>query len=186
MQVPADLGRRDAFEQRHRQYLVAQPLEQLEVAATLAAKAELSACDHHASVRQLLAGELLRLLLCQLEREVEDGRLGHAELVQQLEPALERRDRLDEVAQHHAWVGIEREDPDRKPGAERSLDHLPMTEMDPVERPDRDCLAHGRSASASSAGITRSSSASSTLNGPTSSRRNVVQWPPSASAIART
>ena len=44
----------------------------------------------------------------------------------------------------------------------------------------------GRKGSASAAGRIRWSSASSTENGPTSVRRSVLQWPPSASAIART
>ena len=131
-------------------------------------------------------GEVLRLLLRDLERELEHRRLGDAELGEQLEPPLERRDQLDEVSEHDPRVRVERERPDRQTGRERLLDHPPVPEVHSVERPDAHRFAHGSSASASSAGITRSSSASSTLNGPTSSRRNVAQWPPSASAIART
>ena len=80
---------------------------------------------------------------------------------------------------------LERQHPDGQARAERRLDHPAVPEVDAVERPDRDReplprpalvdRAHGSSASACSAGITRSSSASSTLNGPTSSRRSVTQ-----------
>ena len=75
---------------------------------------------------------------------------------------------------------LEGQHPDGQTGAERGLDHPAVAEVDAVERPDRDRegllgRAHGSSASACSAGITRWSSASSTLNGPTSSRRNATQ-----------
>ena len=74
-------------------------------------------------------------------------------------------------------------------------EHVPA--VNPVEAADRDgALAVGelldavgddhRRASASSGGMNRSGSASSTENGPISSRRSVRQWPPSASATART
>ena len=85
-----------------------------------------------------------------------------------------------------ARVRMEGQSPHRQPGRDRLLDHPPVSEMHPVEGADRDRDAHVSSASACSAGMTRSSSASSTLNGPISSRRNVTQWPPRASAIART
>ena len=48
------------------------------------------------------------------------------------------------------------------------------------------CASAGSRSSASAGGSIRSGSASSTENGPTSSRRSVRQWPPSAAAIART
>ena len=180
MQRAADLGRGDTLEQRHRQHLVPEPFEQLEVATALAPEPEVGAGDDHRRVDQLLGRELLRLQLGDVERELDHRRLGDAELGQQLEPALERRQRLDEVAEDDARMRLERQHPDGQPGAERGLDHAAMPEVDPVERPDRDRepllgRAHGSSASACSAGITRSSSASSTLNGPTSSRRSATQ-----------
>ena len=76
------------------------------------------------------------------------------------------------------------------------LQHATVTEMDAVEAADRrDTFAacellrmvgdlHSR-ASASFTAMKRPGSASSTENGPISSRRNVRQWPPRASAIAR-
>ena len=86
---------------------------------------------------------------------------------------------------------------DVSPGRARSLEHAAVPEVDAVERADRDRPAagaelfrrgrdlHASLASASSLGITRGP-ASSTENGPTSVRRRVRQWPPSAAAIART
>ena len=165
---------------------MAEPLEQVEIAGPLPAEAEVLAGDDDGSVGELGADELLRLLLRDLDGEVEHGRLGHPELREQLQPPLEGRDRLDEVAQDDPRVRVKRQHPHREPGFDRRRDHPLVTQVHAVERPDRDSLGHGSSASASSAGITRSSSASSTLNGPISSRRSVVQWPPSASAIART
>ena len=140
--------------------------------------------DDDRRVRQLRRCELLRLQLGHVERELDHRRLGDAELGEQLEPALERRERLDEVAEDDARMRLERQHPDGQAGAERGLDHAAVPEVDAVERPDRDRepllgslvdRAHGSSASACSAGITRCSSASSTLNGPTSSRRNATQ-----------
>ena len=89
-------------------------------------------------------------------------------------------------------VGVE-------PGRARRREHGAMTAVHAVEAPDRDrawlaldLLRSGDDvhvaslASASSGGMIRSGSASSTENGPISVRRSVTQWPPSASAIART
>ena len=67
----------------------------------------------------------------------------------------------------------------RVEGADRDRPRLPLE----LGRGARDLH---RRASASSAGTIRSSSASSSRNGPTSVRCNDTQWPPSASAIART
>jgi hypothetical protein len=58
---------------------------------------------------------------------------------------------------------------------ERDLEHAPMPQVHAVERPDHNSARHGSSASASSAGMIRSSSASSTQNGPTSVRRRARQ-----------
>ena len=102
-------------------------------------------------------------------------------------------------------VRVEGDHRRRQTGGQRRRDDGLVSAVHAVERPDRDrarpraqlvraCERPSRRrrrtaasrASASSAGTIRSGSASSTENGPTSRRRSVRQWPPSASAIART
>ena len=79
----------------------------------------------------------------------------------------------------------------------RGLEHVPVPDVDAVEAADRNRALAVRKlldragddqsrASASSGGMKRSGSASSTENGPISSLRRVRQCPPRASAIART
>ena len=95
---------------------------------------------------------------------------------EQLKSPFQGRDQLDQVSRDHAArVRMEGQRPHRQPGRNRLLHHPAVPEMHPVECPDRDRDAHASNASACSARITRSSSASSTLNGPISSRRNVTQ-----------
>src|SRR5215210_1536235 len=191
VQAPPDLRRRDALEQRHRHHRVAEAREHVEVASTLVAEAEVCPCDDDRRIAELARRELLRLQPRHVERELDHPRLGHAQLREQLQPALERREPFDEVAEHDPRVRLERDHPHGQPRLQRRLDHPPVAQVDAVERAEGDREAppggaHDSSASAASAGITRSSSASSTLKGPTSSRRSETQCPPSASAIART
>ena len=92
---------------------------------------------------------------------------------------------------------LEGDDGRRQAGVDGDLDHAAVAAVHAVERADRDrarlplelnrCVRDlHRRASASSERTIRSSSASSIRNGPTSVRRSETQWPPSASAIART
>ncbi len=86
----------------------------------------------------------------------------------------------------------------RKPArGPRRIKDLAVAQVDAVEATDRNGpLRSGKllrpagdlhsRASASSGGMKRSGSASSTEKGPISVRRSVLQWPPSTSAIART
>src|SRR2546429_479719 len=108
-------------------------------------------------------------------------------------PDLRRRDAVRELHRPHLEA-----QPREK--VEVAVENAPVPGVHPVEGAERDGAAayrkllrrpgdpHRRSsaASASSRGITRSGSASSTSKGPTSVRRSVRQCPPSASAIART
>ena len=175
------------------------PLEQREIACTATAEAEVRAGDDHlgADRAQDALGERLRRELRQLEVEVDDERLLDPGLGEQLEPPLERHQQLDAVAERLARVRVEGDHRRRPSGGERGVEHAPVAEVDAVEGAERDRArlrlelihlpgdVHSR-ASASSAVSRRSGSASSTRNGPTSVRRNVLQWPPSAVAIART
>ena len=114
-----------------------------------------------------------------------------------LTAAIERNEQLDPVAERHSRMRVEGDDRRPPAGGERRVEHAPVPEVDAVEgaegsRPrlrlgpsDLPGDLHSR-ASAASAGRSRAGSASSTRNGPTSVRRSVVQWPPSAVAIART
>src|SRR5439155_22193006 len=85
----------------------------------------------------------------------------------------------------------------RGPSGAGRIEDPPVAEMDAVEAPDRDGTLTGGElfgtpgdphsrASASSGGMNRSGSASSTVNGPISVRRSVRQCPPRTSAMART
>ncbi len=144
--------------------------------------------------------ELLRRLPLELGRERRDERLRDTRLGEQLEPSLEGRDQVDAVPHRDARMGIERDHRRVEARVDEGSEDGSMTAMDAVERADRDrprpalelrgCVRdpHGAAASrgsASSRASTRSSSASSTENGPISVRRSVTQWPPSRSAIER-
>ena len=140
------------------------------------AEAEVLARDDDLRAGEPLRDELLRLLRRRLERERDHDDVGGAVLAQQLDAPLRRADQLDLVPVHHRpRVRVERERGDRQPRLERDLEHASVTQVHPVERADDDGAGHGSSASASSVGTIRSSSASSTRNGPTSVRRNVRQ-----------
>ena len=116
----------------------------------------------------------------------------------------QRRQQLDPVAEHDARVRVERDDRRREPGVDRGAQDPLVADVDAVEGAERHRAraglellrgtgdrhsagtCSGSRASASSTGMTRSGSASSDGERPTSVRRSVRQWPPSASAIART
>ena len=147
---------------------------------------------------QELVGELARLQTGDIEGELDDERLGDSQLRQQLQPALEGHQQLDPVSEGGARMRVEREDRRLGPGVEERLDDAAVPEMNAVEGPERDRprtrieLAgpardlHESSARASAGSMIRSGSASATSKGPTLVLRRLMQWPPSASAIART
>ena len=136
----------------------------------------------------MLGCEGLWLLSRRREREWDHGHLGRAERAQELDPSLDRADELHEVPlDDRAGMRMKCDHPHGEACRQRRLEYAPVPEVNPVERPDRDGGgSHDSRARARSAGMIRSSFASSTEKGPTSVRRRVVQWPPSASAIART
>ena len=82
--------------------------------------------------------ELLRRERGDLGRELDDERLLDAELGQQLEPALERREQRDLVPEHLARMRMERDHGRQRPGLDRRADDRAVAEVDAVERADRD------------------------------------------------
>ncbi len=111
---------------------------------------------------------------------------------EELEPALEGREDVDAVPHRDPGMRVEGDHRRLEPGVDRRSQHRPVPEVDAVERADRDragpALELGRCVrdphaprtaasrgSASSRGTTRSSSASSTENGPISVRRRLTQ-----------
>ena len=130
--------------------------------------------------------------------------------LEQLQPALEGRQQLDLVAERDPRMRVERDDRRRSARCPGRLDHAPVAEVDAVEGADARPRAAGaralgdavrdRSARRLLAVAARSASVERLVrrieparvgrlrpeNGPTSVRRSVAQWPPSASAIART
>src|SRR3954471_7241757 len=204
----ADPRRRDALGERHRANIESSPLELREVTHATATEAEVRAGDDdlRSERPQHRLDELLGAELGYVEPELHHQRLLDAARGEQLEPPLERGEQLDPVAERGSGVRLEGDDRRRETRGDRGLQHAPVPDVDAVERPDRDgarALLELRGgprdlhaplrpagsatrASASSGGIIRSASASSTRKGPTSVRRSVRQWPPSAVAIART
>ena len=106
--------------------------------------------------------------------------------LQELEAPLQRRQQLDAVPEHEPRMRPEGHDRHLPAHVTGCVEHEPVTTVHTVEAADRDgALAvrelldavgddHSR-ASASSAGMKRSGSASSTENGPISRRRSVRQ-----------
>ena len=197
----ADPARRHAVENRNRQRLEAEPAQELQVSRAATAEPEVLPRDDDlgADRAQHFLGELLGLEPGEVEGELDDERRLHAELLEELEAPLERSEELDPVAEGRPRVGIEGDDGRLGAGRERGLDDPPVAEVDAVERPERDgpraaaqlrrCprdLHASSAASASSAGMIRSGSASATSKGPTWVRLRLTQWPPRASATART
>ena len=195
----ADVGRGNALERRNRPHIKPEPSEQFGVARRCASEAEALADDDdlRSDLPQERFGELRGLARRKLRRELDHEDLVDIRLLEQLDAAFEGREQLHSVSEHQPRMWPERHDRDGRPRGARGLQHPTMTAMHAVEAADR-CDAfvggeflgavgdsHSR-ANASSAGMKREGSASSTENGPISSRRNVRQWPPRASAIART
>ena len=199
-QLP-DVRRGDALHERHRPHVEAELPQQVEIARTRPAEAEPRPRHHDLRPDRLehTRDEVLRLPPRHALGELDHEHVLDPGLQQQLDPPLERREQLDLLAEHLPRVRVERDGRRRESVArvERGLEHAPVPAVDAVEGAERDRprplleLAsdprhrHSR-ASASSGGTIRSSSASSTENGPTSVRRSVAQCPPSASAIERT
>ena len=88
--------------------------------------------------RQVLGHELLGLPAGQLLRELDDEQLVGAGLLDQLHAAVEGRQELHVVAEHEAWMGLERQHRRPEPGRLRRLDHRSVAEVDAVERAERD------------------------------------------------
>src|SRR4051794_1678597 len=232
--------------------VVAEAPQERQIAGARAAEAEVVPGDDDLAAHRLedARDELLRLELAQLEVEADDERVLDAQLREQLELPLLRRQELDAVAERDARVRVEGEDRRDEPGCEERIDDGDVAAMDTVEgadrhrarqrleraravrdvhgitvsgrsispspaaiasrrpawrrrtrpssapttaRPLRTAAASassssrsGRNGSTSGGGTIRPGSASSTANGPTVVRRSSTQWPPSASAIART
>ena len=84
------------------------------------------------------ARELLRLERGYLRRELDDERLLDAELREQLQPALERREQRHLVAEHLPGMRMEGDDRRRRTMPDRGPDDRPVPDVDAVERADRD------------------------------------------------
>ena len=180
--------------------LEAEPLEELEVAGSPHAEAEVLAGDHGlcADRPQVALGEVLGGKALELCREGGDERGLDARGAEELEPTVERRQQVDPVAEGDARVRVERDRGRSEPGRDDGREHRPVSSVDAVERADGDrarAALHAPPARARRSsepcerlvgGRMRSGSASSTENGPISVRRSATQWPPSASAIERT
>ncbi len=76
--------------------------------------------------------------LGELRRELDDERLLHSELGQQLEPPFEGREQDDVVPEHLPRVRVEGHDRRHEPGVQRRADHGAMSDVDAVEGADRD------------------------------------------------
>src|SRR5581483_8056570 len=83
-------------------------------------------------------GELLCLDPLEVEGELDDERLLDSELGEELQPPVERREQLDAVAHHPPGMRMERDHGRARAGGDGGVDHAPVSEMDPVERPERD------------------------------------------------
>ena len=195
----SDPCRGDTSHQRHGPDVESEPCEQRDVPGGAAAEAEVLADDNHvcADPAEHSLGKHRRLELRKLERERQDEHLVDPGLREELETPLECGEEWDSVPEDRTRMGPERHDRGRQRCRAHRLEDAPVSAVHAVEAPERDgALAraqlrrivgdvHNR-ASASSGGMIRSVSASSTENGPISVLRSVRQWPPSASATART
>ena len=79
--------------------------------------------------------ELLRLEAPGVLGELDHERVGHAELLEELEPALERRQKLHLVSEDHPRMRIEREDRRLRPGGERCVDPRHVLDATPSKVP---------------------------------------------------
>ncbi len=184
----ADVGRGNTLERRSGSHVESQPSEQCGVAGGCASEAEALADDDdlRSDLSQDRFGELRRLACRKLRRELDHEDLVDTRLIEKLDAALESREQLNSVSEHEPRMWPERDDGDGRARSASGLQHPTMTAMHAVEAADRcdtfvgaEVLGaagdlHSR-ASASSTGMKREGSASSTENGPISSRRNVRQ-----------
>ena len=123
LQSAADRRRGDARHRLDVQDLEAEPPEQLAIAAPPGAEAEVGAGGDRlgADRPQVALGEHLGLERHQLRRERRDQRCLDPGIREQLQPALERRDQLDIVAERDPRVRIERDHGRREAGVDRGL-----------------------------------------------------------------
>ena len=198
-QQAPDRSRGDPGNHRHRANVEAELRQQARVTCRAATEAEVLADHDHLGADPSEDGvaELRRVAPGKLRSELDDEHLVDAGVLQQLQAPLERGKQLHVIAEHEPRMRPERDHRHGPPRVEGSVEHAPMAEMHSVEAADGSDAPvglelfqaprnlHSR-ASASSAGMNRSGSASSTEKGPISVRRSVRQCPPSTSAIART
>ncbi len=139
------LARRDVLDERHRPDVEAEHGQQIEVAGAGAAETEVLAGDDHlgADRPQRTVDELLRLEPGGVGRELDDERVRHAELLEELEPALERGQELDLVPERDPRMRVERDDRRRRPRGQRCVDDALVAAVDAVERADRDGARFG-------------------------------------------
>ena len=210
---PADVTRRDVVDERDSPDVEAHPFEQVEIPAPVPPEAERLAGGDHFRPRgaQDRLGELLGVEQCERLVERQQQHVLDAHLLEQLEPALDRREQLHAVAEERARVRVEGDDRGAKVRRLCRLDHSPVAAVDTVEGADghrtpcrRELLGSARDVhvarsarafstrpSTSASGMSSPGSnsagatASDTSNGPTSVRRSVRQCPPAASAMAR-
>ena len=207
-------ARGGVLDEGHSTHVEPEPREQVQVA--LAASSETERFPRSDRLRsdppQHPLGELLRRKRGQLLVERKDEDVLDFRVREQLEPALERGEKLDPSAEHGPGMRIERHDARPQPGPPCRVDHPEMPAVDAVEGPDcggtprlrqsgglpsdvhEPIPARAASTRASTSASARSRSAvnasgataSPTKNGPTSVRRSVAQCPPSAIASDRT
>ena len=105
------------LDERNRADVEAEHREQVEVARPGAAEAEvLSGDDDLGPDRpQDAVDELLRLEPGGVGRELDDQRVGHSGLLEELEPALEGGQQLHLVSESHPRMRVERDDRRRRP-----------------------------------------------------------------------
>src|SRR5262245_13220067 len=167
---------RDPGHLGHHEHLVAEAPEQREVPRPANAEAEVLAGDHdfHSGGAEIPLGELLGLEALQLGREGGDQHVRHTCIVDELEAPVERGQQLDLVAESNAGMWVERDDGRLEFRRMYGIEDGSVPAMDAVEAPDRDRApptlelrgisddVHPSLARASSGGMIRSGSASST------------------------
>ena len=196
----SDGGRRYAFDHWCYGDVEAEALEQREIARSSDSEPEVLAghdqLGTYGSKKPLR--EQFRRQLLQVRCERRDENRLDARFREELEPAFERGQELDLVAERDPRVRIECDDRRLEARGLNRVEDGPMPPVDAVKAADRYrtairielgrevCDPQSSLASAASGEMSRSGSASSTENGPISVRRSVRQWPPMASAMART
>ena len=99
-------------------------LEEREIAPPAVPEAEVVPGDDdlRADPPEHALGELLGLLLLQVVRELEHECLLDPGVLEELEPALKRREQLDVVPEHEARVRVERDGGGAEPGVDDGLE----------------------------------------------------------------